>query len=87
MTDQELNPTPETEAAAPVIEVVEKLPRLFKVGSAKIVEDDSTSAMTNDQVRDFLKATYPEVANATVREREDGGYRVVEFLPQPGRKG
>lgn len=45
------------------------------------------SALTNEQVRDLLKTSYPEVANATFREREEGDLRVVEFLPQPGRKG
>jgi hypothetical protein len=43
--------------------------------------------ITNEQVRDILKRTYPEVAHATIREREQDGLRIVEFLPQPGRKG
>ena len=38
--------------------------------------------------RSLLKATYPEIANATIREvTTDDGQKVVEFLPQPGRKG
>lgn len=43
--------------------------------------------ISNEQVRDLLKTSYPEIANATLREREENGLRVVEFLPQPGRKG
>lgn len=45
--------------------------------------------ISNEQVRDLLKTSYPEIANATIRERTEGenGLRVVEFLPQPGRKG
>lgn len=43
--------------------------------------------ISNEQVRELLKPTYPEVAHATLREREDNGLCVVEFLPQPGRKG
>ncbi len=45
--------------------------------------------INNNAVRDVLKTTYPEIANATIRERTEGenGLRVVEFLPQPGRKG
>ncbi|MBP6298092.1 MAG: hypothetical protein KA401_02000 [Anaerolineae bacterium] len=62
-------------------------PRVFKIGATRIVEDPSMSALTNEQVRDLLKTSYPEVANATFREREEGDLRVVEFLPQPGRKG
>ena len=61
--------------------------RVFKIGATRIVEDASMSAMDNNAIRDFLKTTYPEIANATIREREEDGLRVVEFLPQPGRKG
>lgn len=71
MTDQNPNP----------------LPRVFKIGAARIVETEATSGLSSDQVRELLKTTYPEVANATVRERDENGLRVVEFLPQPGRKG
>lgn len=61
--------------------------RIFKIGTTRIVETESMSGLTNEQVRDLLKISYPEVANATLREREENGLRVVEFLPQPGRKG
>jgi PRTRC genetic system protein C len=62
--------------------------RIFKVGGTRIVEDDSTRQLNNEQVRLKLKTMYPEVANATVQERaaEDGN-TIIEFLPQPGRKG
>ena len=44
--------------------------------------------ISNEEVRAVLKATYPEIANATIREVTTGdGQKVVEFLPQPGRKG
>jgi hypothetical protein len=66
-------------------------PRVFKIGAQRIVEDNSTSTLTNEQVRDLLKASYPEVANATIRERtettDSGLIRVVDFLQQPARKG
>ncbi|MCK6580822.1 MAG: PRTRC system protein C [Anaerolineae bacterium] len=71
MTDQ--NPTQPT--------------RVFKIGATRITEDASMSGATNEQVRDLLKTSYPEIANATLRERDENGMRVVEFLPQPGRKG
>jgi PRTRC genetic system protein C len=62
--------------------------RIFKIGATRVVEDPSTmSGMSNEQVRDLLKTSYPEIANATIRERDENGLRVVEFLPQPGRKG
>ncbi len=61
--------------------------RVFKIGATRIVEDPSMSTLTNEQARDLLKTSYPEIANATLREREENGLRVVEFLPQPGRKG
>lgn len=71
MTDQ--NPTP--------------LPRVFKIGATHIVEDASMADATNEQIADLLRTSYPEVANAVVRERGENGLRIVEFLPQPGRKG
>jgi hypothetical protein len=62
-------------------------PRVFKIGATRIVEDASMAGLSNEQVRDILKRTYPEVAHATIREREQDGLHIVEFLPQPGRKG
>lgn len=62
--------------------------RIFQIGANHVVEDEFTVSLTNDQVRDVLKTTYPEVIHATIRERTDvNGNRIVEFLPQPGRKG
>lgn len=70
---------------------IEPPARVFKIGATRIVEDPSMSGLSNEQVRDLLKSGYPEIANATLRERtfEEGENRrrVVEFLPQPGRKG
>ena len=44
--------------------------------------------INNEAIRSLLKTTYPEIANATIREvTTDDGQQVVEFLPQPGRKG
>ena len=63
------------------------LPRVFKTGAVRIVEDESMRGLSNEEVRNVLKATYPEVANATIRETTAEGQRMVEFLPQPGRKG
>lgn len=64
------------------------LPRIFKTGTIRIVEDESMRGLSNEEVRNVLKATYPEIANATLREvTSDEGQTVVEFLPQPGRKG
>jgi hypothetical protein len=63
-------------------------PRIFVIGTNRIVEDESTVALDNEQMRNLLRANYPEVANATIRERTDAsGSHVVEFLPLPGRKG
>ena len=64
-----------------------QLTRVFKIGATRVVEDPSMSGLSNEQVRDLLKTSYPEIANATLRERDENGLRVVEFLPQPGRKG
>ncbi|MDX2137154.1 MAG: hypothetical protein SF123_03595 [Chloroflexota bacterium] len=61
--------------------------RVFKIGATRIVENASISSLDNNAIRDLLKTSYPEIANATIRERDENGLRVVEFLPQPGRKG
>ena len=73
MTDQNSTPTQPT--------------RVFKIGATRIVEDPSMSALDNDAIRDLLKTSYPEIANATLREREENGLHIVEVLPPPGRKG
>jgi hypothetical protein len=65
----------------------DSLPRIFKTGTVRIVEDESMRGLSSEEVRNILKATYPEVANATIRETTTDGQRIVEFLPQPGRKG
>ena len=65
-----------------------KQPRIFKTGTVRIVEDESLRGLDNEAVRSLLKTTYPEIANATIREvTTTEGQTVVEFLPQPGRKG
>jgi hypothetical protein len=61
--------------------------RVFKIGSTRIVEDATMHGATNEEIRTLLKTSYPEIANATIREREENSVRIVEFLPQPGRKG
>ena len=62
--------------------------RIFKTGAVRIIEDESMHGLSNEEVRSILKTTYPEIANATIREvTTTEGQTVVEFLPQPGRKG
>jgi hypothetical protein len=80
MNDQPV--TEPTDAATP-------LTRVFKIGANRVVEDASTMQLSNEQARELLKISYPEVANATIREWLDtaANLRIVEFLPQPGRKG
>lgn len=91
MSDQ-ITPTDETpepieqptEAAAPLPQPI----RVFKTGSTRIVEDESMRGLSVAQVQALLKPQYPELANATVRESMNpDGQKVIEFLPQPGRKG
>jgi SRSO17 transposase len=61
--------------------------RIFKIGATRIVADETMIALDHEAVRQRLKATYPEITHATIREREENGLQIVEFLPQPGRKG
>ncbi len=63
-------------------------PRVFKTGAIRIVEDANMAGLSNEEVRALLKSSYPEVANATIRESQlEDGTSLIEFLPQPGRKG
>ncbi|MBL8132092.1 MAG: hypothetical protein JNL42_09570 [Anaerolineae bacterium] len=62
--------------------------RIFKIGATRIVEDASTAGMSLDAVKPILARSFPEVSHATVRETTlEDGTQLVEFLPQPGRKG
>jgi hypothetical protein len=65
----------------------EPITRLFKIGSTRIVEDESMAGLSIEAVRDRLVRLYPEVANAHYRERQEGDTLFVEFIPRPGRKG
>ena len=62
--------------------------RIFKIGAARVVADATFQDVDNESARQLLKTSYPEVANATIRETTlEDGTRLVEYLPQPGRKG
>lgn len=63
-------------------------PRIFKIGTTTIVEDESLAGKTLDEIKDILKESYPEITHATVRERTlEDGTQVIDVLPKPGRKG
>ena len=87
MTDQ-MNDQPVVSPAEST-DVSVPLPRVFKIGANRVVEDASTAQLSNEQARELFKISYPEVANATIRSRIDtaANLHIVEFLPQPGRKG
>lgn len=61
--------------------------RIFKIGNNRIAEDAATAKLTSEQIRQLLRTQYPEIANATIRETVNGDTTIVEYLPQPGRKG
>jgi len=63
-------------------------PRIFKIGTATIVEDESMAGKSLDEIKTILARTYPEVAHATVRERTlEDGTPVLDFIARAGRKG
>lgn len=78
---------PDMNQEQPTVTNVTPTTRVFKIGTTRIVENDTTRGKAPEDVQALLKAAYPEVANATIRERVEGEYQVVEYLPQPGRKG
>ena len=62
--------------------------RVFKIGTTIIIEDEALAERNLDEIKGILKHSYPEVANATIRETPQAdGPLLVEFLPVPGRKG
>jgi hypothetical protein len=62
--------------------------RFFKTGSTLITESPEMRHLNNEEIRALLKHSYPEVANASVREvPQDDGSLLIEYLPVPGRKG
>ena len=64
-------------------------PRIFKIGTMTIVEDESIASLSVEQVRTMLKSSYPELANvsAPTITTTDEGVQVIEWKPQPRRKG
>jgi hypothetical protein len=63
------------------------LPRIFKTGATRIVEDETMTGLSHEEIRALLKPRFPEVAYATIHEREVDGHLVVEFRAKVGRKG
>jgi hypothetical protein len=63
-------------------------PRIFKIGSTTIVEDESLAGKSLDEIKIILQRTYPEIAHATIRERTlEEGTTVLDFIPVAGKKG
>lgn len=63
-------------------------PRIFKIGTATIVEDESMTGLDLEGVKQILQRTYPEVAHATVRKTTlADGRTCYHFSSRPGRKG
>ena len=65
----------------------EPVTRIFRIGSSRVLEDETTAGLPVEEVQARLQRLYPELANATHRQRREGDTLFVEFLPRPGRKG
>ena len=87
MTDQTNSTIPLTDGSPAESAGSAPPKRVFKIGTNRIAEDAATAQLNNEQVRNLLKSQYPEVTNATIRETVRGDTLIVEYLPQPGRKG
>ena len=71
----------------PETSATEQLPRIFKIGSTVIHEDESLRGLSLDEVTKILAHQYPQVTNATRLERTENGALVVAFTPKAGSKG
>ena len=88
MNEETQNNTDEVLTTAEESVQTEAPRRIFKTGSSLIAEAPEMRELSNEAIRGLLKHSYPEVANAVIRETpQTDGSLLVEFLPQPGRKG
>jgi hypothetical protein len=62
-------------------------PRLIKIGSTQFVEDESTLDLSIEELRRALRPAFPELAYASVQQREENGVHYVFFDARPGHKG
>ena len=63
------------------------LTRVFKIGSVRIVEDESMQGKSSQEIQKMLAPLYPQIENATIRERTEGDTTFVEYIARAGRKG
>lgn len=61
--------------------------RVVKIGTTKVPVAPSMLNLSIDELRNNLKAQYPEVAEAQYKAVVQDGVQLIEFLPRPGRKG
>lgn len=63
--------------------------RVFVIGGVRLTEDASMLGKSTAEIQKMLRPLYPQVENATVRERTDeaSGMTIIEWIPKPGRKG
>ncbi|MBZ0315290.1 MAG: hypothetical protein K8L91_02645 [Anaerolineae bacterium] len=63
--------------------------RVFVIGGVRIVEDASMADKSTTEIQKLLTPLYPQIENATVRERADEttGMIIIEWIQRAGRKG
>ena len=63
--------------------------RVFKIGSVRIVEDESMQGKSAKEIQKMLAPLYPQIENATIREHtdEESGITEITYHAAPGRKG
>jgi len=63
--------------------------RVFKIGSVRIVEDESMQGKSSKEIQKMLAPLYPQIENATIREQTDAesGVTEISYISPPGRKG
>lgn len=63
--------------------------RVFVIGGVRIVEDASMAGKSTTEIQKMLTPLYPQIENATVRERTDEatGLNYIDFIIRAGRKG
>jgi hypothetical protein len=60
---------------------------IVRINNKRVALDDSLQTASVEAIKENLQIQYPEIQNAMMRVRTEGETRIVEFVPQAGKKG
>jgi hypothetical protein len=60
---------------------------IVRINNKRVALDDSLQTASVEAIKENLQIQYPEIQNAMMRVRTENDTRIVEFVPQAGKKG